>query len=70
MYTLHVLISNVFIYQVYKRAAMMAQLELVTITINNHMHQDSLQMEHIFELDTQKFVLMVPIEQFVIKISQ
>ena len=59
-----------FIYQVYKRAAMMGQLELVTIPINNHTHQDSLQMEHISKLDMQKCVLMVPIEQFVIKISQ
>ena len=49
---------------------MMGQSELVTILINTHMHMDSLQMERISELDMQKCVLMVPIEQFVIKISQ
>ena len=37
-----------FIYQVYKRAVMMGQLELVTIIpIKKHMHLESLQMERI-----------------------
>ena len=70
MYLFDMFFKINFIYQVYKRAAIMDQLELVTIPINNHMRMDSLQMEHISKLDMQKYVLMVPIEQFVIKISQ